>query len=53
MVKSDTETTFNESDKKLIEILAQHIASSIAIIYERQKLNQSLNDARAPRILDG
>ena len=44
MVKSDTETTFNESDKKLIEILAQHIASSIAIIYERQKLNQSLND---------
>jgi len=44
IVRSDSENAFTESDKKLIEILAEHIASSIAVITEREKLNQSLND---------
>lgn len=41
-VESDEINTFEENDRKLLETLAEHVASSITTILEKEKLSKSL-----------
>jgi len=43
-VESDKLNAFDENDKKLLETLAMHIASSITVIREKEMLRKSLED---------
>jgi PAS domain S-box-containing protein len=43
-VESSDLNAFDENDRKLLETLAQHVASKIATITEKQKLQQSLRE---------
>lgn len=43
-VESEKLNAFDENDRKLLEILAGHVASSIAIIQEKEKLRKSLDE---------
>ncbi len=52
-VENERVNAFNNWDKRLLEILAQHIASAIAIIQQKEKLQISLNELkRSNRELD-
>jgi PAS domain S-box-containing protein len=43
-VESSDVNAFDENDRKLLETLAQHVASKIATIIEKQKLQKSLKE---------
>ena len=43
-IESEKLNAFDENDRKLLETLAGHVASSIAIIQEKEKLRKSLEE---------
>jgi len=43
-VESEKVNAFDENDRKLLELLTEHVASSISIIREKDKLRKSLGD---------
>ena len=43
-IESERLNAFDENDKKLLETLAEHVASSFAIIQEKEKLRKSLSE---------
>ncbi|MDH5771427.1 MAG: ATP-binding protein, partial [Candidatus Bathyarchaeota archaeon] len=43
-IESERLNAFDENDKKILETLAEHVASSYAIILEKEKLRKSLRE---------